>query len=127
MSADQDAGANADFRAAVARRLNASGRRAFTAETYTRAGMFQAFREIRQSRDGDDYDQFLGTLARGLADDIAEVVDVPAKTIADVLMAAGGSVGVMAELHGLRATTICGVLQYAADELDQRAEAGDRP
>ncbi|MFE2469783.1 hypothetical protein [Streptomyces mirabilis] len=116
----------AEFRAAIARELAAQGRRAFTAETYTREGMFSALREIRHSQDGDPHVEFLARHARNLANDIAGVVDVSPEDIASVLMAAGGAVGVLAELHGLRGTTVSGVLQYAADELDQRARAGEQ-
>ncbi|MET7776257.1 hypothetical protein ABZU94_10735 [Streptomyces mirabilis] len=116
----------AEFRAAVARDLAAQGRRAFTSENYTREDMFSALREIRHSQDGDPHVAFLGRAARVLAEDIAGVVDVSPKDIASVLMAAGGAVGVLAELHGLRGTTVSGVLQYAADELDQRARAGEQ-
>ncbi|MEU9208481.1 hypothetical protein AB0D27_11140 [Streptomyces sp. NPDC048415] len=116
----------AEFRAAVARALAAEGRRAFTSETYTREGMFAALREIRRSQDGDPHVEFIGQVARLLAVDIAGVVDVAPKDIASVLMAAGGAVGVLAELHGLRGTTVSGVLQYAADELDLQAKAGEQ-
>lgn len=33
----------------------------------------------------------------------------------------------IAELYSLEATTVAGVLQYAADDLDQQAKAGERP
>ncbi|MGW1498991.1 hypothetical protein ACWCQW_10535 [Streptomyces mirabilis] len=116
----------AEIRAAIAREMAAQGRRAFTAETYTREGMFSALREIRHSQDGDPHVAFLARHARNLANDIAGVVDVSPEDIASVLMAAGGAVGVLAELHGLRGTTVSGVLQYAADELDKRARAGEQ-
>ena len=115
----------AEFREAVARELTEQGRRAFTSETYSREAVFAALREIRYSQDGDPDNDVLGKLARGFAEDLAGVVDVPPRDIASVLMAAGGAVGVLAELRGLDATTLAGLLQYAADELDQLARAGE--
>jgi hypothetical protein len=115
----------AEFREAVARELTEQGRRAFTSETYSRDAVFAALREIRYSQDGDPNNDLLGKLACGFAEDLAGVVDVPPRDIASVLMAAGGAVGVLVELQGMSATTIAGLLQYAADELDQRARAGE--
>jgi len=117
----------AEFREAVARELTAQGRRAFTSETYSREAVFAALREIRYSQDGDPHTELLGKLASGFADDIAGVVDIPPRDIASVLMAAGGAIGVLAELHGMGGTALAGVLQYAADDLDQRAKSGDQP
>lgn len=115
----------AERREAIARELTQQGRRVFTSENYSREDVFAALREIRYSQDGDPHTQLLNNLARSFADDIADVVDVSPRDIATVLMAAGGSIGMLAEMSGLAATTLAGVLQFAADELDQRARAGE--
>lgn len=115
----------AERREAIARELTAQGRRVFTSETYSREDVFAALREIRYSQDGDPHTQFLNDMARSFADEIAAVVDISPRDIATVLMAAGGSIGVLAEVNGIPGTALAGVLQFAADELDQRARAGE--
>ncbi|MGW1001738.1 hypothetical protein [Streptomyces sp. NPDC002520] len=112
-------------REAVIRELARRGRRAFTAEQYTRQGMLDAVRENRRRNASDPHVHFVGDAARHLAQEIANVVDLPPADIATVLLAAGGAGGVMAELHHLHGTTLAGMFQTAADELDQQAAGGE--
>ncbi|MGW0993476.1 hypothetical protein ACWD5V_09230 [Streptomyces sp. NPDC002523] len=116
---------NDESREAVLRELTRRGRRAFTAEQYTRQGMLDAVRENRRRNASDPHVQFVGDAARHLAQEITNVVDLPPADIATVLLAAGGAGGVMAELHHLHGTTLAGMFQTAADELDQQAAGGE--
>lgn len=109
---------------ALVHALTERGTRAFTADDYSRQGMLDAVRELRRRERNDPRVRFLGDLARGLAHDIASVVDLPPADIASVLLAAGGSVGLTAELHGLSAQSAAAIFQYTADELDQFATGG---
>ncbi|MCC9154851.1 hypothetical protein LZP81_31085 [Streptomyces parvulus] len=102
------------------------GIKAFTREQYSRQGMLDALRENRRRNQRDPLARFMGEAARTMAKDLQEVVDLPAADIATVLLAAGGSVGVLAEVRGLHGTTVAGVLQCIADELDQAANGGER-
>ncbi|MGV4984566.1 hypothetical protein ACVB8X_14185 [Streptomyces sp. NRAIS4] len=113
-------------REAVIRELARRGRRAFTAEQYTRQGMLDAVRENRRRNASDPLVQFVGKAAQHLASEITAVVDVAPADIATVLLAAGGAGGVLAELHGLNGTTLAGVFQTAADELDRRVSGGEQ-
>jgi len=115
-----------DHRDAVAREFTRPGLRVFTAKQYTRQGMFDAVRESRRRNSYDPQVQFLGRLARGLADDLTDVVALPPADIATVLIAAGGAGGAIAEVNGLCGTPLAALLQYAADELDQQADGGDQ-
>ncbi|MFF9310157.1 hypothetical protein ACF1BS_04520 [Streptomyces sp. NPDC014748] len=112
---------------ALTREFAKRGIRAFTREQYSRQGMLDAIRENQRRYSGEPHTEFLREAAQMLADDIAEVVGLPAADIATVLLAAGGSVGVLAELNGLCGTTVAGVLQHTAEELDRRASGGDQP
>ncbi|MGP4085435.1 hypothetical protein [Streptomyces sp. KR55] len=112
---------------ALARAFTERGIKAFTREQYSRQGMLDAIRENRRRNTDTARIRFLSEAARALADDITQVVDLPASDVASVLLAAGGSVGVLAELNGLRGTSVAGVLQYTADELDRRANGGETP
>ncbi|MFI5973596.1 hypothetical protein [Streptomyces sp. NPDC051452] len=114
-------------REAVIRELARRGRRAFTAETYTRQGILDAVRENRRRHANDPGVQFAGHAAEHLAREIPAVVDLPLADIATVLLAAGGAGGVLAELHNLDGTQLAGIFQMAADELDQRASGGEQP
>lgn len=116
-----------DRRDALAREFARRGVRTFTREQYTRQGMLDALRENRRRNANEPHVQALGHFARTLADDLADVLDLSPADIATVLLVAGGAGGVLAELHGLRGPTLAGVIQYAADELDQRATGGERP
>ncbi|MEU8907035.1 hypothetical protein [Streptomyces mirabilis] len=111
----------------LARYFRRRGTPAFTAEQYTRQGMLDALREMRRRQAHEQGVKFLGQAAQVFARDLTEVLDLPLADIATVLLAAGGAVGVIAELYSLEATTVAGVLQYAADDLDQQAKAGERP
>ncbi|MFD7793561.1 hypothetical protein [Streptomyces sp. NPDC059759] len=110
---------------AVARYFTQRGVRAFTAEQYTRQGVLDALRELRRRRSQSTEVKFLGQAAQSFARDLADVIDLPPADIATVLLAAGGAVGVLAQLHGLSGTDIAGVLQYTADDLDRAAKAGE--
>jgi hypothetical protein len=110
---------------ALARYFTRRGTRAFTSEDYTRQGMLDALRELRRRQAYDPNVRFLGQAAEAIARDLTQVIDLPPADIATVLLAAGGAVGVLAELYGLSATNIAGVLQYVADDLDQAAKAGE--
>ncbi|MET9122940.1 hypothetical protein [Streptomyces sp. NPDC004528] len=101
-------------------------RRAFTAEQYTRQGMLDALREVRRTQAHESGVKFLGQAAEVFEQDLAAVVDLPPADIATVLLAAGGAIGVMAELYGLSASHVAGVLHYAADDFDRQAEAGEQ-
>jgi hypothetical protein len=114
-------------REALVRELARRGRRAFTAEQYTRQGMLDAVRENRRRHAADPSVQFVSSAARHLASEITAVVDLPPADIATVLLAAGGAGGVLAELHRLPGITLAGVLQMTADVLDQRANGGEQP
>ncbi|MFI1767462.1 hypothetical protein ACH41H_36185 [Streptomyces sp. NPDC020800] len=111
-------------REAAIRELTRRGRRAVTAEQYTRQGMLDAVRENRRRHASHPETQAVVEAGKHLADEIAAVVDLPPADIATVLLAAGGAGGVLAELHGLPSTTLAGAFQVAADELDQRAKGG---
>ncbi|MFF3884112.1 hypothetical protein [Streptomyces sp. NPDC001914] len=117
----------AAHREALARYFRRRGTPAFTTESYTRQGMLDALREARRHRSGDAHVRFLGQAAATFVRDLTEVVDLPPADIATVLLAAGGAVGVFAELHGFNGTDIAGLLQYAADDLDRAAKAGEQP
>ncbi|MGW4889641.1 hypothetical protein [Streptomyces murinus] len=114
-------------RDALVRELARRGRRAFTAEQYTRQGMLDAVRENRRRHAHDPSVQFTDHAAKHLAHEIAQVVDLPPADIATVLLAAGGAAGLMAELHHLHGTTVAGILQTTADELDQQVNGGEQP
>jgi hypothetical protein len=112
---------------ALARAFTERGIKAFTKEQYSRQGMLDAIRENRRRNTDTARVHFLSEAARALADDISEVVDLPASDIATVLLATSGSVGVLAELNDLRGTSVAAVLQYTADVLDRRAHGGETP
>ncbi|WDO09903.1 hypothetical protein ME763_31940 [Streptomyces murinus] len=114
-------------REALVRELARRGRRAFTAEQYTRQGMLDAVRENRRRHACEPSVQFAAHAAEHLAREITQVVDLPPADIATVLLAAGGAAGLMAELHHLDGTTVAGILQATADELDQQAKVGEQP
>jgi hypothetical protein len=111
---------------ALARYFRRRGTPAFTTESYTREGMLDALREVRRLRSQDGEVKLLGQSAQVLVRDLNDVIDLPLADIATVLLAAGGAVGLFAELHGFNGTEIAGVLQYAADDLDQAAKAGEQ-
>ncbi|MET9158236.1 hypothetical protein ABZX56_10950 [Streptomyces parvulus] len=102
------------------------GIKAFTREQYSRQGMLDALRENRRRNQGNPHMRFMGEAAGAVANDLREVVELPAADIATVLLAAGGLVGVLAEVRGLRGITVAGLLQCIADELDQAANGGER-
>lgn len=114
-------------RDAVAADFARRGIRAITAEEYTRQGMLDALRESRRRQGDTAQARFLTEASQSLAADISEVVDLPPADIASVLLAVGGAGGVLADMYGLRGTTFAGLLQWTADELDQRAKRGEQP
>lgn len=109
----------------LARYFARRGTPAFTYESYSRSGMLGALRELRQRGAHTAEVKFLGQAAEAFTRDLMEVLDLPPADVATVLLAAGGAVGVLAELHGLSATNVAGLFQYAADDLDQAAKAGE--
>lgn len=109
----------------LARYFARRGTPSFTYESYSRTGMLSALRELRRRGAHTSNVKFLGQVARGLASDLAEVIDLPPADIVTVLLAVGGAAGVLAELNELSAVDLAGALQYAADDLDQRATAGE--
>ncbi|EST24496.1 hypothetical protein [Streptomyces roseochromogenus] len=111
-------------REAVVRDFTRRGIRTVTREQYSRQGMLDAVRENRRRHRHDSKTQWIEHAAHHVAEEIAAVVDVSLDDIATVLLAAGGVGGVLAELHGLHGTTLAGVFQTAADDLDRRANGG---
>ncbi|MFJ6841419.1 hypothetical protein ACIQRE_01980 [Streptomyces griseoluteus] len=116
-----------DMRQALIEELKRRGRRFFTTEDYSRQGVLDALRENRRRHANEPLLQEVVHAAKHVASEIKGVVDLPAADIATVLLAAGGTIGILAEMHGLSAHALGGVLQYAGDELDQQATGGERP
>lgn len=111
-------------RDAVVREFTRRGIRTVTREEYSRQGMLDAVRENRRRHRHDPKIQWIEHAAHHLAEEITALLDVPIDDIATVLLAAGGAGGVLAELHGLHGTTLSGIFQMAADDLDRRANGG---
>lgn len=121
-------GDQADYDArteAIARTFAARGFRAVKVEEWSHAAVLEALRENRRRHANSPYTQQIGEVAAKVADEIAGLVDLPPRDVATVLLAAGGSVGTIALLHPLSGKTAAEILQFAADELDQRATRGE--
>ncbi|WP_426568162.1 hypothetical protein [Streptomyces canus] len=114
-----------DPREAMTRALAARGFRAIKSEDWDQQAVLSALRENRRRHANSEYTQAIGRAAEAIAAEIADLVDVPPADIAMVLLAAGGSIGMLALMQPVSAKTAAEILQFAADELDQRARAGE--
>ncbi|MGW6911494.1 hypothetical protein [Streptomyces sp. NPDC054940] len=109
------------------RQLAARGIRAMSEEDWTYQGALDVVRENRRRQGDRSVVRAVNAWSEALADDVLKATGVAPADVASVLLYASSWVGGLAMVRGLGRDTSLLVLSCAADELDQRANGGEKP
>jgi 3-oxoacyl-[acyl-carrier-protein] synthase III len=110
----------------IIKHLTAQGHRAVLPGEWTPQLALDVLRENRRRYANDPCTQMLGQLGGKLADDLAADTGVAPADITNVLLAASSLIAGPALYYHLSGVVVTDLLGYAADELDQRANGGER-
>jgi hypothetical protein len=110
----------------IIKHLTAQGHRAVPSGEWTPQLALDVLRENRRRYANDPRTQILGQLGGKLADDVAADTGIAPADITHVLLAVASRVAGPALYYHLSGLVVTDLLGYAADELDQRANGGER-